>query len=277
MAFDEADRSFRTPDGLWLAATLTTPSAPVQGGVVLVHGGGVTRDEAGFFTRLAHGLAQRGVAVLRFDLPGHGESQGRQEDLGLAALLNAMDAALGALRSWTGVARPSLLAASFSGGAAAYYAARRPAGLDRLVLFNPLLDYKKRFVDEKPFWDNDFLTEDAAQRLSEQGFLEHSPTFRLGRAILNEVFWIVPREVLADIVAPTFIVHGTGDTFIPVDSSRRAVAELKCEHRLLELDGAQHGLAVHDDPTYADPQTQAWQAEVIAAVGDWLGASGPVS
>jgi uncharacterized protein len=56
--------------------------------VVLVHGGGVTREEGGFFTRLASGLGEAGVASLRFDLRGHGESEGRQEELTLAAILN---------------------------------------------------------------------------------------------------------------------------------------------------------------------------------------------
>ncbi|WP_410677125.1 hypothetical protein [Amycolatopsis sp. cmx-4-68] len=30
------------------------------------------------------------------------------------------------------------------------------------------------------------------------------------------------------------------------------------------------GFAVHDDPTYANPQSQTWQAEVIQTVHDWL-------
>ncbi|MFD6224362.1 hypothetical protein [Nocardia asteroides] len=37
----------------------------------------------GFFTRLAAGLANAGVASLRFDLRGHGGSEGRQEELTL--------------------------------------------------------------------------------------------------------------------------------------------------------------------------------------------------
>jgi hypothetical protein len=41
----------------------------------------------------------------------------------------------------------------------------------------------------------------------------------------------------------------------------------------LEIDGAQHGFAVHDDPRYEDPQTAAWQASVIQAVPDWLTAT----
>ncbi len=38
----------------------------------------------------------------------------------------------------------------------------------------------------------------------------------------------------------------------------------------LELEGAQHGFAVHDDPSYANPRSQQWQAEVIHAVADWI-------
>jgi len=76
----------RTRDGLRLAGTLVQPDVSTAKGVVLVHGGGVTRDEAGFFTRLANGLAAAGVASLRFDLRGHGQSEGRQEDLTLAGL-----------------------------------------------------------------------------------------------------------------------------------------------------------------------------------------------
>ena len=31
----------------------------------------------------------------------------------------------------------------------------------------------------------------------------------------------------------------------------------------MEIDGAQHGFAVHDDPQYLNPQSQEWQAFVI--------------
>ncbi|MEV5719367.1 alpha/beta fold hydrolase [Amycolatopsis mediterranei] len=262
--------TIRTPDGLKLAGTLVQPDGQARHAAVLVHGGGVTRHEAGFFTRLAAGLAQGGVASLRFDLPGHGESEGRQEDLSLAGVLNAIRAARAHLCRETSLVTASLVAASFSGGLAAYYAARRPADIERLVLFNPLLDYKQRFVDQKDFWQDDYLTDEAARDLTKQGFLPHSPSFKLSRALLNEVFWLDARGALSDIQAPTLIVHGTKDTFIPVESSRDADRRLTAPHRLLELEGAQHGIAVHDDPTYADPQSQAWQAEVITAVRDWL-------
>lgn len=270
MTARSTDITVRTADGLNLGGTLVQPEGPSQHAAVFVHGGGVTRHEGGFFTRLATGLAEGGVASLRFDLPGHGESEGRQEELSLAGVLNAIRGAHTYLRQQTSAGSTSLVAASFSGGLAAYYAARRPADVQRLVLFNPLLDYKQRFVDQKDFWQDDYLKDEAALELSKQGFLPHSPTFKLSRALLNEVFWLDARRSLADIQAPTLIVHGTKDTFIPVASSRDADRRLTAPHRLLELEGAQHGFAVHEDPTYANPQSQAWQAEVILEVRDWL-------
>ncbi|WP_245549096.1 alpha/beta hydrolase [Nocardia exalbida] len=75
-----ATTRIRTLDGLHLAGTIVTPEQPAARAVPLVHGGGVTREEGGFFTRLAAGLADAGFASLRFDLRGHGESEGRQLD-----------------------------------------------------------------------------------------------------------------------------------------------------------------------------------------------------
>lgn len=108
--------SIRTLDGLHLAGTIVTPDQPPAHAVLLVHGGAVTREEGGFFARLADGLATAGIASLRFDLRGHGESDGRQEELTLSTILNDIRVALAALRESTGAAALSLLGASFGGG-----------------------------------------------------------------------------------------------------------------------------------------------------------------
>ncbi len=237
---------------------------------VLLHGGGVTREEGGFFTRLATGLAEADVASLRFDLRGHGESEGRQEDLTIAGVLTDIRSAIAHVTAETGVERVALLGTSFTGGICAYYAARHPDQLASLVMLNPLLDYKQRFVDDKPYWHDGRISEAAGRELAEQGFVAHSPTFKLGRPLLNEVFYLRPHTVLGDVQAPTLIVHGTEDTFIPVESSRWACRLLPVEHQLIEIEGAQHGFAVHDDPGYADPQSQQWQADVIRAVAGWI-------
>jgi len=262
---------FRSLDGLRLRGTLAVPSSMDGPAVVLVHGGGVTREESGFFTRLAARLAEAGLPALRFDFRAHGESEGQGEDLTIAGVVNDIRAAVTHVRKMTGSGPVGLIGASFGGGISAFFAARYPDQVRRVVLFNPLLDYKKRFIDDKPEWDGDQITEQAGRQLTARGFLAHSPTFKLGRALLNEVFYLNPRQALTELTVPALFVHGTRDTFIPVESSRAAAGQItKAVARLIEIDGAQHGFAVHDDPLYREPQTQQWQASVIRSVTEWL-------
>ncbi|MEC3978162.1 alpha/beta hydrolase [Amycolatopsis sp. H20-H5] len=270
MALTTSKTTFRAIDGLRLSGTLATAETSAQHAVVLVHGGGVTREEGGFFTRLAEGLGEAELPSLRYDQRGHGSSDGEQETRTLAEHLNDITSAIEHLQAETGATTISLLGASFGGGLAAYYAAKRPDELHRLVLLNPQLNYKDRYINQKPHWVDGHLDEPAAETLREQGYLDHSSTVKHSRAFLNEVFWIRPNEVMSEIALPTLIVHGTKDTFVPIESSRAAAAQLPGEHRLVEIDGAQHGFAVDKDPEYQNPQTQEWQAFVIRTVTDWL-------
>ncbi|MCZ4511256.1 alpha/beta fold hydrolase [Streptomyces sp. ActVer] len=262
--------SVRTLDGLHLAGTLVRPQKPTPSAVVLVHGGGVTREEGGFFTRLAGGLADAGIASLRFDLRGHGESEGRQEELTLSTILNDIRIMLAHVHKATQAEQITLLGASFGGGICAYYAAKRPNEVTRLVLFNPQLDYKRRTIDSRPYWTDDVISEEAAQELNERGALQFTPTLRHGRPILNEVFWLNPHEALGEVQAPTLIVHGTADTLVPYESSRVAVEQFTAPVELVPVEGSQHGFAVHDDPQYLNPKSQGYQAFVIRTVIEWL-------
>jgi pimeloyl-ACP methyl ester carboxylesterase len=214
-----------TLDRLKLAATLVEPEPSGDRAVVLVHGGGVTRQEGGFFARLADGLAAAGVASLRFDLRGHGQSEGRMEELTLGSVLNDIRVALAQVRETTGAGSVSLLGASFGGGICAYYAAKRPEEIARLVLLNPQFNYKRRTIDNTPFWEDDHLKPEAAAQLDEQGYIAFNPSLRHGRAIFHEVFWFdhsaIPRSRPRHC-----LVHGTKGHARAhrVDSRRRCQA-----------------------------------------------------
>jgi len=262
--------SLRALDGVRLAGTFVTPETGADRAVVLVHGGGVTREEGGFFTRMAAWLAEAGVASLRFDLRGHGDSEGRQEELTLSSILNDIRVALAEVRDATGVSNVSLLGASFGGGICGYYAAKRPADVARLVLLNPQFNYKWRTIDSRSYWHDDQIDDEAARTLNEQGAITFTPTLKHGRPMLNEVFWLRPDEAISEIAAPTLVMHGTKDTLVPIESSRAAMAKFTAEAQLVEVEGCQHGFAMHDDPQYLQPQSQEWQAFVIRTIAEWV-------
>jgi pimeloyl-ACP methyl ester carboxylesterase len=159
---DETRVTFRALDGLNLVGTLTRGAGHGSVAAVLVHGGGVTRDEGGFFTRLALGLADAGIPNLRFDLRGHGESDGKQEDLTLACVLNDIRVAIAAVRAQTAATTTALIGQSFGGGICAYYTAKRPTDVQRLVLLCPQLNYKRRTIDSRPYWVEDHLADEQA-------------------------------------------------------------------------------------------------------------------
>jgi len=227
--------SFWSLDGLRLAGTVTSPpSGEPDKAVVLAHSEGLDRDENGLFPLIAEALAAEGVASLRFDHRGHGESDGTQEERTLTEHLNDLRAAVEHVRAETGARRVSLVGNRFSGGLAAFYAARRPTELDRLVLLTPQLNFKGDYIDQNPNWRAGRL---ATPLLAEVGHLEHGPGVRHGRAFLNEAFWVRPSFVFGEIPPPTLIVHGSKDDRVPVESSRAAVRRLKADDVLVEIDG----------------------------------------
>ncbi|MEU1341275.1 alpha/beta hydrolase [Streptomyces sp. NPDC005827] len=163
------------------------------------------------------------------------------------------------MREATAAEKVTLLGASFGGGVYAYYAAKRPADIQRLVLFNSQLDYKKRTIDSQEYWHHESISEEAARELDEKGAIQFTPTLRHGRPIMNEVFWLRPHEALGEVQAPTLIVHGTADTLVPFSSSSEAVARFNAPCELVPVADSQHGFAVHDDPIYKDPKSQEYQ------------------
>jgi len=109
---------------------------------------------------LADALAARGMAALRFDYPGTGDSGGNEEDpLRWRAWLDSIKSAVGVLREQSGVSRITLCGLRL-GATLAAIAAEELGGVDNLVLLMPLVS-GKAYIRELELQQHTWL---AAQR-----------------------------------------------------------------------------------------------------------------
>ncbi|WP_216678837.1 alpha/beta hydrolase family protein [Hymenobacter siberiensis] len=140
--YQSADVMFKNEKAsITLAGTYTVPAAmgPFPAVVLLTGSGPEDRNETIFshqpFAVLADYLTRHGIAVLRFDDRGVGQSGGTQKGMTSADYTTDAQAALAWLRAQPGIRKSQVgLLGHSEGGTAAIGAAGQPAGPDFLVL-----------------------------------------------------------------------------------------------------------------------------------------------
>lgn len=217
-----------TASGQRLYGMLHTPDAPApaQGwpSVALLHGFTGNKVEGHRnFVLLARRLAASGVAALRFDFRGSGESQGDFSEMTVSGEVEDVQAACAYLRRQPGIdpERVMLLGFSMGGLVAALAAAEvRP---HRLALWAPALP---------ELW----------LPLLRGGVLPPVVTdyggWPLGRAFLQEVVRTRPLEAAARWGGVARVFHGDADTTCPPAWGVRYAEALGCD--ALAIPGAGH-------------------------------------
>ena len=243
---------FESLNSLKLHGTLTTPAADAAGLILMVHGITSDRSEWGIFDMVAEEVAKEGIASLRFDFRGHGDSSLKEELITLAGIMSDVTAAWQELERLAGKAdmRRYVLGSSFGGGLA-YAAASRDGRFDRAFLIAPVFDYLADIDHCAPKWRSDLKRKDH--------FKYNHMT--LGRALANEALYLDP---LAGPAVPTTIFHGTKDTDVAIDLSR-AVAARHPGIELVEMKGAGHVMNVPED--YDFENEKSWDY-IRSVVGD---------
>lgn len=215
-------------DGLVLRGFLTLPSAPQPSGVpLLVFFHGFTDTLAGkhfLFSRMASTLAEHGVAMLRFDFAGSGESDGSFSDMTLATELADSRAIFAFARDLEGIDRAHIMAGghSLGGTVAVCLAAEEGESVSRLVLLAPgVIHHKKmeRMLEEEGWCGNGALVLDSAYPEIGYGY--------------------DPVDYAPRCMSPVVMIRGTEDTAIPSSASDRLFHAFP-KARLVEIEGAAH-------------------------------------
>lgn len=268
----EKEVSFYSLDGLRLDGTFRD-TEPNRGVAVLVHGGGVDRNEVGFYQRFATYLSENGYSSLRFDWRGAGSSEGTFADVTLSGIANDVRVAIAAARSYTGQDAVHLVGTSFGGGPAVMTAKDDERAVKSLCLFNPVLNYRVRLLEEKNFWSNESgLDPSSRQLMKTVGYLPHGSSIKMARPLINEVCYVSPHLLIADLRVPTLLAHGNRDQLVRFEMSK-AYHHTAGPNRFVTIDGADHGFSWPGDDDYTHPQTLAWQTEVYQEAVSWMSAT----
>ena len=200
------DVVLETEDGLELGAWYLPAQAAGAPAVLVASGNAGSRD---LRAPLARALAGHGLSVLLFDYRGYAGNPGSPTEQGLALDVRA---ARRHLVEVAAVPPGRLLYLGESLGAAVVTELARehpPAGL---VLRSPFVD----------------LAHVAGV---------HYPLLPV-RALLRDRYPVA--EHVAEVDAPTTVVHGTADTIVPPGQSRAVAAAAARLHRVVEVRGADH-------------------------------------
>ncbi|WP_168801445.1 alpha/beta hydrolase family protein [Glycomyces buryatensis] len=218
--------------GRILRGTLHLPQSTPAPAVVLCHGFSGTRSEFGYmFVRLAKRLAERGVAVYRFDFAGGGESDGDFADLAVSDQVAQATAALEAVGAHSAVDadRLSLLGMSLGGLTASLAAAQRP--VRSLALWAPAAVAVG-------------LDETAAKRrsdaIAEHGYDDFGG-LPIHRRFVEDAKGIDPFADAAGHAGPVLLAYGSEDALIGPDIVKAYQGVYADRLDTHVLDGVGHG------------------------------------
>ncbi len=204
--------------------------------VLFLHGFTGSRHEAHrLFVLTARALAQAGIASLRIDFRGSGDSSGDFSEMTIESELQDAVASLRFLRRRPEVdtKRIGLLGMSMGGLVASLLASQEKI-FKRVLLWAPVGN-PRRLVEAR-------YTAQSQKQLAETGITDYIG-WPVSRAFIEDILQRNPSVALATYKGPAMIIHGDQDSAVPFDESdlyinARCAAGLPVER--VTVHGADH-------------------------------------
>ncbi|MGW1718317.1 alpha/beta hydrolase [Streptomyces sp. NPDC002156] len=227
---------FRHRD-LTLRSTLHIPEGPTgtrRPTVVFVHGFTSNRFELPNFVAMSRLLESHGIASVRFDLSGHGESDGDFFDVTITGEIDETRTVLGVVRTldFADPGRIGLLGMSMGGVVAGITAAEVP-GISALCLWSPAA------VAPFEVGSGRLKGRDLAPELEEKGYFD-ADGYRISPALVDDLAGLDVYGRSGAYTGPVHILHGDKDDIAPLAYVRRYLDHYDGNARLEIVEGADH-------------------------------------
>ena len=247
--------SFENNEGHKLAALLDLP----EGGqpiayALLAHCFTCSKDDKGV-TRISKALAAEGIAVLRFDFTGLGDSEGDFADTTFSS--NVADLVAAAEYMKREFEAPALLIGHSLGGAAVIHAAAFiPSAAAVATLAAPSSTDHLVSVIRSSGAD--------IERTGQADVQISGRTFRIRREFIDDLSTVNMRSAVAGLGRPLLVCHSPADQTVGIDNAMEIFMAAQHPKNFLSLDSADHLCSNADDARYAGRMIATWARRYVA-------------
>ena len=231
--------------------------------VLLLHGLTATRIESHrFYVHLARALAARGIAALRFDFRGSGDSEGEFQDMTVPGELSDAKAGLDWLVGHPALdsARLGVAGVSLGGMVAAQLAGRNPNLIRGLALLSALASPDTFASGAQQVAEKS--GQSPLEALMRDGYylLWNYP---VGMGFVQTIFEQKPAEEVKHFRGRVLIVHGAGDPTVPFQHAELYKEALGDRATLHKLDSKMHVFSEPPAERQAIELTVGWFKELL--------------
>jgi len=204
--------------------------------------------------RISRALADCGIATLRFDFTGLGESSGDFSDTNFSSNVDDLVAAADFLRAE--YRAPALLIGHSLGGAAVLAAAGRVPEARAVATVGAPCDAKhvrKLFADSHAK-----IEADGEAEVSIAG-----RCFRIKKQLLDDLDSQANPEKLSTLGKSLMVLHSPQDNVVDIENARCIFMAARHPKSFISLDGADHLLQREDDARYVGSVLASWASRYL--------------
>lgn len=245
---------FPATEGHELAARLEMPPGTPRAYALFAHCFTCSKDSKAA-AYISQTLAARGIAVLRFDFTGLGQSGGEFADSSFSS--NIDDIVCAARYLAEKYEPPQLLIGHSLGGAAVMAAAGQIP--DARVVVAIAAPYDPRHVEHL------IANKDELETKGEATVDIGGRPFHVRKQFLEDLERHDPSKTIGDLGKALLILHSPHDTIVPIDNAARIFMAAKHPKSFVSLDRADHLLTKLEDAAYAAEVLAAWSSRYVHA------------
>ena len=246
-------RSFRNDRGLALAGRLDLPDGPVAATAVFAHCFTCSNDLRS--TRLlTRGLAERGIAVLSYDVAGLGTSEGDFADSTFSTDVD--DLVTAAAHLTEALAAPTLLVGHSMGGAKVLAAARRIDSVRAVATIAAPsdLDHVAELFEHEL---------DTIRTAGEAEVVLAGRPFTIRSGFVDDLAAHDLTAIVGELDTALLLLHSPTDRVVGIEHAARLFQAARHPRSFVALDGADHLLQGEGDADYAAAVIAAWASRYV--------------